>query len=190
MAKIARLGIVLFAITLITGMILGKVYTVTLEPIAATKQKEKMEALAQTLPGAKEFKTLKIATDPTGTIREINIGTADGQLIGYNITVAPKGYAGLIEMVVGIRKDGQLMDIKILNHSETPGLGAKAPEAPFAGQFKNKKTENLTVVKTPTTNENEIQAISGATITSTAVATGVNEALYFWKNNLKDGGAQ
>lgn len=186
MAKILKLGIVLLIITAVTGIILGGVYTMTLEPIRVTKEREKMEALAATLPGATDFKTVDIKGDP-GIIKEINEGSANGELAGYNITVTPKGYGGLIEMVVGVNKEGQLMDIKILNMSETPGLGAKAADPTFSEQFRLKNVDELTVVKQPAGRDGEIQAISGATITSTAVATGVNTALDYWENNLKEG---
>ena len=96
--------------------------------------------------------------------------------------------AGPVELVVGINRDGQLMGIKVLNHKETPGLGAKSAEPAFSGQFKDKKVDELTVTKTAPSKDNEIQAISGATITSRAVASGVNAALKYWKINYKDGG--
>ena len=188
MAKIIRLSLVLLLITAITGIILGAVYTVTLEPIRKVKELEKMEALAATLPGAKEFKTLPVKGD-AGIILEINEGSAAGAVVGYNFTVTPKGYAGPIEMVVGVAKDGRLMDIKILKHAETPGLGAKATEPLFSGQFKNKSVPKIAVSKTPPASTSEIQAISGATLTSRAVAAGVNTALDYWKANFSGGAA-
>lgn len=188
MGKMYRLSFVLFLITAVTGTILGGVYTVTKEPISQTKIREKKEALEITLPSATEFKTLKLGTDPEGSIKEINLGTTDSKLVGYNFTVSSKGYAGLIEMVVGINSDGQVAGIKILNHQETPGLGAQATDLTFLSQFKNKKAEKFSVVKIPTKEETEIQAISGATITTDAVVVGVNEALDFWKENFQEEG--
>lgn len=189
MRKIAKLGAVLFGITVVTGVILGGVHKITEEPIRITNENKRLEALTATLPGAKDFKMPKIAFDPNGIITEVNIGTNGDELIGHNITVAPKGYAGLIKIVVGISKEGEVKGIKILAHGETPGLGAKAPEEPFSGQFRNKTADEFTVVKTEPAADDQIQAISGATITSNAVTTGVNEALKFWRDNLKDGGA-
>ncbi len=186
MSKIIRLSLVLLLITAVTGVILGAVYTMTLEPIRKVKEREKMEALAATLPGAKEFKTLPLNGNP-GIITEINEGSNGAEVVGYNFTVTPKGYAGPIELVVGVAKDGRVMDIKILKHGETPGLGAKAAEPLFAGQFKNKAVPRIEVSKTPPASDAEIQAISGATITSRAVASGVNTALDYWKANFADG---
>jgi len=187
MAKILKLGVVLFVFTALTGLILGGVYTMTLEPIAAAKEKEKMAALAETLPGASDFEEVARSQDQ-GIIKEVNKGSADGKAIGYNITVTPKGYGGLIEMVVGINVNGRLTGIKILSHNETPGLGAKAAEPAFSGQFQQKDVDKIVVTKTKPTEKNEIQAISGATITSRAVAEGVNTALQYWANNLKGEG--
>lgn len=187
MAKILKLGAVLFIITAVTGLVLGGIYTMTLEPIRAAKEKEKMAALAQTLPGASDFDEVECPGD-NGPVKEVNKGSADGKAVGYNITVTPKGYGGLIEMVVGIDNEGRLMDIKILSHTETPGLGAKAADPAFSGQFHEKKVNEIVVTTNPPAADNEIQAISGATITSKAVASGVNTALDYWAKNLKGEG--
>jgi len=187
MAKILKLGAVLFVITAITGLVLGGVYTMTLEPIKTAKEKEKMEALVQTLPEASDFEAVECPQGQS-VIKEVNRGSANGETVGYNITVTPKGYGGLIEMVVGISDEGRLTDIKILSHTETPGLGAKAADPAFSGQFHEKIVEKIVVTTTPPAADNEIQAISGATITSEAVASGVNAALGYWAKNLKGEG--
>lgn len=180
MGKILKLGIVLFIITAVTGLILGGVYTLTLEPIRQAQEREKNDAMTETLPGATEFASVEIGTGDE-TIKEIHEGTSNGQLVGYNYTVTPKGYGGLIEIVAGISKEGKLMAIKIIRHTETPGLGAKAGDKAFLSQFREKTVRRLTVTKSDAANDSEIQAISGATITSDAVAQGVNAALrHFW----------
>lgn len=189
MGKVVRLGLILLALTAITGLLLGVVYGITKEPIRKTQERQKMEALAATLPGAKTFKVLP-APQGGGAILEINEGSGGGAVLGYNFTVAPKGYAGLIELVVGISMDGTIQGIQILKHAETPGLGAKAAEPVFSGQFKGKKVEKLEVVKVPPSDPGQIQAISGATITSVAVASGVNEALSYFKAHLSGGRTQ
>ncbi|EHL71472.1 RnfABCDGE type electron transport complex subunit G [Cloacibacillus evryensis] len=186
MGKIVKLGLVLFVITAVTGLILGAVHTVTLEPIRRSQEKAKNEALSATLPGAKDFKAIEIKGD-AGIIKEIFEGSDGGSVVGYNFTVTPKGYGGPIEFVVGISNDGLVKDIKILTSSETPGLGAKAADEPFAGQFRDRKAQELAVTKTPPENDAQIQAISGATISSSAVVTGVNAAVSYWKNNLGGG---
>jgi len=177
--KILKLGIVLFIITAVTGLLLGGVYTITLEPIKIAKRNEKNEAMAQTLPDATAFESVPVAAD-ADIITDINKGIVNGETVGWNYTVEPKGYGGLIEIIVGVSKDGRLQAVKILSHSETPGLGAKAAEEPFIGQFRGKQTGALAITQSDTAAQNEIQAISGATITSGAVVQGVNAALAYF----------
>ena len=114
MPKIVKYGLILFAITAATGLILGGVYTMTLEPIRLVQEQEKNEALASTLPGATEFKAVEVK-DGNPMITEIYEGSANGEVKGYNFTVTPKGYAGLITTVVGVSNEGRVMDIKILS---------------------------------------------------------------------------
>lgn len=182
MGKIMKLGAVIFIITAVTGLILGGVYTMTLEPIRKSKNLEKNKALAETLPGAAKFENVEIAGEP-GLIKEINRGTLDGELIGYNYTVTPKGYDGPLEIMAGVSKDGKLMAIKILQHTETPGLGAKAANEDFRAQFREKAVGRFTVIKTGASAADEIQALSGATITSKAVTDGVNAALSYFSEH-------
>lgn len=185
--KILRLGLILFAVTAITGLILGVVYEITKAPIAATQARLKTEALAGALPEAEAFTQRDLVPGADPNLLEVQEAQSGGQLVGYCIATTSKGYAGPIDIVIGITHTGTLRAIRILNQSETPGLGAKAPEPAFSGQFENKDVEHLTVVKTPASTPDQIQAISGATITSDAVANGVNIALDYWRDNLKGG---
>lgn len=179
MGKIFKLGIVLFIITAVTGLILGVVYVITEEPISIAKEREKNEVMAQTLPGADKFESVPVDGEE-GLVKEINVGTKGGQIIGWNYTVESKGYSGPIAIIVGISEEGRLRAIKILSHSETPGLGAKAADAPFLEQFRDKPLTSLSVVRSASASESEIQAISGATITSRAVTQGVNAAFSYF----------
>ncbi len=77
--------------------------------------------------------------------------------------------------------------IDIIKHSETPGLGAKADQPAFKDQFKGKPTEDLVVVKTGASSDEEIDSISGATITSRAVTNAVNEASAYYNEHLSKG---
>ncbi len=189
MKKIYKLGATLFLITAVAGLLLGWVHAVTEEPIARLLEKEKIEAMKATLPVAQEFKLLNADLTSSGIIREVNEGYNAGKIVGYNIKVAPKGYGGVIEMMVGISIDGTLRGIQILSHSETPGLGAEAGKPAFSNQFSDRHVDALSVVKGETSNENEIQAMTGATITSRAVTDGVNQALRFFHSSLKGEGA-
>ncbi|MDR1885507.1 MAG: RnfABCDGE type electron transport complex subunit G [Synergistaceae bacterium] len=185
--KIASLGLILFTVTAITGLILGVVYEITLVTIRQTQARLKTEALAGALPEADAFSPIDLAEGADPMISEIQEAKSGGTTAGYCVTVTPRGYGGPIEIVVGIPKSGGVRAIRILNQSETPGLGAKAPAPEFSGQFDNKETDRLAITKTQASAAGEIQAISGATITSSAVVSGVNAALDYWNRELKGG---
>lgn len=189
MRKIIKLGVILFGITAATGLILGVVQFVTSGPIAEQRLKQKNAALAATLPGATEFSPVAIEGD-AGLITEIFEGKNAGETIGYNFSLAPKGYGGLLSLVCGINHEGRVMDITILYSNETPGLGARASEPSFAGQFHERLVEgDLIVTKVPPENENQILAISGATRTSLAVTGAINVARNYWAEHFKKEGA-
>ncbi|MDR1649206.1 MAG: RnfABCDGE type electron transport complex subunit G [Synergistaceae bacterium] len=184
--KILRLGVILFIVAAVTGIILGFVYQVTLEPIRRTRERLLGEALAGALPEARSFSPVALVSDADPAIRDARRAlSGGGRPVGYCLTVTPKGYGGPLEIVVGITEKGHLRAIRILSHSETPGLGAKAPLPAFAGQYENRDAERLILVKTAPDGSGQVQAISGATITSTAVTDGVNAALDYWRNNLE-----
>lgn len=186
--EIISLGLTLLIITAIAGLILGGAYKITSGPIAIQQKKENDAAMKEVLPKAKSFEKQDVKLAEDSLVMEVNAGKAGSDVAGYAIKVAPKGYAGLIEMMVGISTEGKVEGIKILAHSETPGLGAKAPEAEFADQYKEKSIDKkLVVVKADPANDNEIKAITGATITSDAVTSGVNSAIDFYNDELKGG---
>jgi electron transport complex protein RnfG len=185
--KILRLGAILFIVTAVTGIILGLVYQITLEPIRRTQERLRGEALSGALPEARSFSPVGLVPGADPVIRDAQRALGDGGPAGYCVTVTPKGYGGPVELVVGITEKGHLRAIRILSHSETPGLGAKAPLPAFSGQYENREAERLALVKTAPDGKDQVQAISGATITSAAVTDGVNAALDYWRKNLKGG---
>jgi electron transport complex protein RnfG len=95
--------------------------------------------------------------------------------LGYAFRVYPKGYGGTIDMVVGIDLKGRVAGIKIISMNETPGLGMKASESKFLRQFMGKTFKSRLKAK------KDIDAITGATITSQAVSDGVKQALKKYK---------
>ncbi len=102
----------------------------------------------------------------------------DGQAIGYVVEVSSRGYGGEIKMFVGIDKTQNITGVVLVSHSETPGLGAKGAEPKFKDQFVGAIPEkDFFIIKTAPSADNEIQAISGATITSRAVNSGVVDAV-------------
>ena len=111
----------------------------------------------------------------------------DGKVLGYVITVTTyEGYGGDIKFTIGVREDGTLNGMSILSISETPGLGMKAEEV-LKPQFEGKKAESYVYTKDGASAENQIDAITSATITTNAVTNGVNAGLYYFQTELKGG---
>jgi electron transport complex protein RnfG len=183
-----RLGLILLLIAAVAGLLLGGAYKLTKEPIAQQTIKKNNEAMQAVLPSADSF-VLKEVDLPEGSlVSEVNEGKKLDEVQGYAMKVTNDGYGGKISIMVGISIDGQLQGLTILEHSETPGLGANATLPDFRDQFKDKPVEDLLeVVKTPVSKDNEIQALTGATITSKAVTNAVNSAIELFNNSLKGG---
>jgi len=181
-----RLGLILLLITGVAGLLLGGAFEITKAPIAASIEANRQTAMKEILPLADKFSKSDVKIKGNDKVLEVNSGLKGTEITGYAIKVAPKGYGGPVEIMVGISTDGKVTGIKILSHTETPGLGANAPEPKFSDQYKNKPLkEKLEVVKVAPTSENQIQAITGATITSKAVTLGVNNAIDFYNSSLK-----
>ncbi len=186
MRDILKLGGILFAITAVAAVLLGFTNMATSKVIAEREKAEKAEGLKTVLADASEFEMVEDLSLDGTIISEVNAGKANGEIVGYTFSALPIGYGGEINMLIGISAEGKLTGIQILSHNETPGLGAKATEPEFKDQFLGKSAEKpLTLVKKATSSENEVQAISGATITSTAVTDGINAAVDLYNQNLK-----
>ena len=185
MKDIFKLGIILFAICSVAALVLGVTNNIT-EPVIAERNIEASnEARKIVLPDAGEFKQLvDINSD---MVTEVYEGIKDGQVVEYTIKTSSKGYGGAIETMIGISKDGKITGVEIGNHSETPGLGSKATEPGFKNQYLGKDALHpLLVTKGSSNNENEISAISGATITSNGVTSGVNAAMKIYNEKLSE----
>ncbi len=180
--KALRLGGTLFAVTAVTGFILGIVHWVTDIAIKEAERAARNVAFQNVMPAAKDFETMEVAADDF--VAGVQKATDESGIVGYCLTVNSKGYGGNVNFIVGITKDGTIKAINIMSHSETPGLGARSTEPEFYEQFNDRKAP-LKVVKGASNGESEISAISGATITSNAVTNGVNAAFEYWQKNLK-----
>lgn len=194
---------ILFAITLIAGIMLGFVYELTKEPIRIQQEKAIQEACMEVFPGAGEqgveFNQTGYVPDETLQVkladRGVKVGTVyeavsqNGDLYGYVIeTTSTQGYGGSIVLYVGVAVDGTVGGVSILDISETPGLGMEAPNV-LTPQFAGKNVEMFTYTKTGSHADSEVDAISGATITTKAVVSAVNGALETAGNLLQGGGA-
>lgn len=200
MSKMLKDSGILFAITLIAGLLLGLVYQITKEPIAAQQEKAKQEACKEVFADAKSFQTVEVVLPEEKAwaeagyadeiIDEVMAAQNDsGETLGYVITVTTKeGYGGDIRFTVGIREDGTVNGISILEIAETAGLGMRAEEV-LKPQFADKAVEKFEYTKSGATSDSQIDAISGATITTNAVTNGVNAGLYYFQTELKGGSA-
>lgn len=184
--KIIKLGVILLIVTGITGAILGAVSDITKGPIAETQARLKTEALRAALPEAEAFEAVDTPEGVTVDTNGVTVPIADvqnGGSAGWCITVAPLGFGGPVQVVVGIKPDGTFRGMSILSagFAETPGLGAKAREPKFMDQFVPLADKGTTEIKL----KDDIEAITGATITSKAVTDGINAALAYCNSNLK-----
>lgn len=184
---------ILFAITLISGLMLGAVHYVTEEPIKNAAKEATDKACKAIFADADRFdnndseamEKLKKSSDiieKNGysgvTVEEITAAYSNDELIGYIYTaVTSEGYGGNIKLMVGISADGNLMGYEILSIEETPGLGMKAKESEFKDQFKDRAAKTLTWTKAGASKPEEVDAISGATITTKAVTGLINAVI-------------
>ncbi len=192
MNKIVKNAAILTAITLVSGLLLGLVYEITKEPIAQAQDASKKEAWQQVFPEASldDFEVMdvnadaaKAAADGLGVLAAVDEVCAVGDM-GYVVTVTDsEGYGGNIQITVGITSDGTVNGVSILSISETAGLGMRAAEPEFYGQYEGKQTEKFVVSKDGGDGE-PIDALSGATITSRAVTGAVNTALAYFNSEL------
>ena len=184
MNKIIRNTIILTVITLVSGLLLGVAYEVTKDPIAQANEEAKKEAWQAVFPDADidAFETVDVDQDIAK--QAISDAGIEGSIdeAGYVITVTDgEGYGGDIQMTVGITADGSISGISFLSISETAGLGMKAREESFYGQYVGVQADQFYVSKDGGEGE-PIDAISGATITSRAVTGGVNAAIAYFQN--------
>lgn len=180
MNNILKLGLNLFVICAVAAGLLAGTNQITAPIIEQRNEQANNEARQIVLPDASEFKLLdsnKYESDSEVEVVEVYEGLSGSDVIGYTVKVLPKGYGGEIELMVGIKSDGTISGINVGNMNETPGLGAKAKEESFYGQYFGKPATELSVIKSGIAGDTEIQAISGATITSKAVTNGVNAAV-------------
>ncbi|MDD3404349.1 MAG: RnfABCDGE type electron transport complex subunit G [Hespellia sp.] len=203
MNKMIKNALILMAITLVAGLGLGVVYEITKAPIKTAQEKAKQEAYKSVLPDAAEFTAyadfdaakaadiLNEAGLDSDIINEVaEAKDSSGETIGYVVTVTSKeGYGGDIQISTGIDSTGTVKGVSILSISETAGLGMQAAESKFTDQFKDKQVDQFAYTKSGASADNEIDALSGATITTNAFTNNVNAALTYYAEVLSEGGS-
>ena len=185
-------------------VVLAIVNQITLEPIAQADVNQKAEIYKVVYPGCDSFTEFDNAEEMISNSASLLEGKglgnckindvlgaedASGNIEGYIVAATSSaGYGGDVEIAIGI-KDGKITGFSSIKNSETAGLGAKCSEPEFTGQFAGKAASMLTYTKTGASSDTEIDAISGATITTNAVTQAVNAAIIFYQENFA-GGAQ
>ncbi len=174
-----KIVINLMAACIISGLIIATVYSLTYKTAEQNQIELTRLSMQNLVASADEFIEIEGQTDWYEAVKE-------GQIIAYVVPSESKGYAGSVKLLVAVKPDLTIMNYVIVESKETPGLGDKAAQEPFIGQFPGKKIENLEVVKDPSDTEH-ILAISGATITSRAVTDAVKKALVEMQEFLQEG---
>lgn len=202
--KIIKDALALTLITLVAGVALGGVYEITKDPIARQEAQAKAEAYGQVFTDAAAFEEVKMDDTLIQTIRDqldqegykaqsieeiMRAEDQSGEMLGYAFTVVTsEGYGGDIQFSMGVQNDGTLNGISILSIGETAGLGMNADTPAFKDQFVGKQVEQLQYTKNGATQDDEINAISGATVTTNAMTNGVNAGLCAFR--VMEGGDQ
>ncbi len=176
----------LFVITIISGFSLGYVNEMTIDPIREGKIERKVNSLKLVLPTfdnnpVEDVQMIK--SDLAKDSVEVFPAFSNNQFVGAAIIGSTeKGFSGLIKLMVGFNPDGTIQNIVVLEQKETPGLGTKMKDEKFLAQFRDKNPSafNLKVTK----DGGEVDALTGATITSRAFGEAVQMAYdEFMKNN-------
>lgn len=169
MSQLVKFGLVLAVICLAATLVLAVTYEVTRPKIEAQLKLEEQSALKAIIPSADSF------NEKTLDGIEYFEALKDKTVIGYCVRVAGSGYNGYIRMIAGVDSNGVIQGVSVLEHAETPGLGAKINEVRpdesepwFLKQFKGKDARSIAVKK-------DIDAITGATISSKAVTDAIRK---------------
>ncbi|MDD4980617.1 MAG: RnfABCDGE type electron transport complex subunit G [Candidatus Omnitrophica bacterium] len=158
-----RYGLILALICAVAAGLLASVNSLTKSRIIAQAQAEEEAGLKEVMPQAVRFEAAKSGE----AIVYYNAYDEQEKIIGTVFKASAKGYSSQIETMAGVTSDGKITNIKILNQNETPGLGSRVAQPAFTSQFSNKDIRGLS----------EVQAITGATISSKAVMDSVREKL-------------
>ena len=166
---VLRLALTLLAITAVMAAALAGVNKLTAPVIAESNAAKTQAAIQQVLPGGGESIDF---TDDTGLVT--GVWASDK---GYALQVTPTGFDGPITMMVGVDPEGRVLGICVISHTETAGLGAVAAAENAKGQAFRDQFLGISDDVSVTKDGGEIDAITGATVTSRAVCQGVNAAL-------------
>ncbi|MGN1318627.1 MAG: RnfABCDGE type electron transport complex subunit G [Lachnospirales bacterium] len=184
MSNIVKPAAVLLIICVVAAGLLGFVNQITQAPIAKQEAEATEKSMKEVLPDAASF-------GDTQEVNEGNITTVtpsldeSGNTTGYAVAIETKGFSAGLKLMFGVSTDGTITGLSVVDCSnETPGLGANAANESFKSQFKD-ASGKVAVTK----DGGNIEALTGATITSRAVANAATEAIDYVSNLDAEGGA-
>ncbi|MCD7755265.1 MAG: RnfABCDGE type electron transport complex subunit G [Firmicutes bacterium] len=175
--SIPRLALTLLLITALAAGALSAVNAITQERIAAIEQEKILEAISQVLPDGEDAQEVALSGN-TGLVQAVYASAS-----GYAVQVAPSGFKDTITLMVGVSPEGAVLAISVVSHSETAGLGAVCAADTTAGQRFRDSFVGLTGSVAVSKDGGEADTLTGATITSRAVAEGVSAALAWVAEN-------
>ncbi len=182
---VAYMTLVLLALTVVTAFLLSVVNEFTAPVIRANRGDAVDAAMAQVLPGAVSSEALEGVAFSAPAPRSVRVGRdASGQIVGYAVEEGPEGFAAPISMLVGVSPEGVVLGVAIIDMKETPNIGTKTTSDAFLSQFLGKES-GFKMGGEP----EDVQAISGATISSRAVSSGVTAAIAATLQITQGGGA-
>lgn len=161
MKEIVRYGFILALICIVAAGLLAGVNSVTKPRIFAQIQSELESGLKDVIPEAIRFEPVKSADE----IIYYKAFDKNGKFLGAAFKATAKGYSSSIETIAGISRDGKMTAIKVVSQNETPGVGNQVADPVFTKRFSQKNIQSL----------NEVEAITGATVSSKAVIDSVSQ---------------
>lgn len=173
-----RLAVILFAFAAAVAVLLGLVNRITSDRIAAFAAEKTAAAMRAVLPADTYSRVTDSAAEKIDLVQEIYVAGDRG----WVVMVTPSGFGGELKMAVGVDKTGAVTGVSIVQMSETSGLGANANRESFRSQYVG-KSGSVALRK----QGGEIDALTGATVTSTAVTKGVNAALAAAAELIREG---
>ena len=174
-STLSNMVVVLTTIAICSAAAIGYVYKTTKEPIDEAKNNKILQAIRE-MVGIFDNNPFEEKTGISGSQVELYPARENGSITSVAIkSSSNEGFGGKIELIVGILMDGTITGYKVIEQSETPGLGSKVTEPQFSNQFvgKNAYTDNFDLKK----DGGEIDAVTGATISSRAVVGAVKKAV-------------
>ena len=174
MKKTMQMIMVLALVGFLSGTSLALVYRYATPLIESNQKEELKEAIFKVFPGGRKYESVIKDGEELFEVYD-----KTGMPLGYAFIAEGNGYQGKIKMISGIKKDlSTLYGIEILESVETPGLGGEIANSKFKSQFKGLKfSPEIECVKKEKAKANEIQAVTGATISSQSVTNILNERI-------------